>query len=70
MLEAKNIRDGKLADAGDVAKDGYDALIKGDDMVVSGFKNKMQVAMSNIMPDEIVAENVHKQQAPKDKRNK
>ena len=66
MLEAKNIQEGKLADAADVAKDGYEALMKGDDMVVSGFKNKMQVAMSNIMPDEMVAAKVHHQQAPKE----
>ena len=58
MLDAKIVQEGKLADAADVAKDGYDALMRGDDMVVSGFKNKVQVAMSNVMPDEMVAENV------------
>ena len=67
MLEAKNVQEGKLADASDVAKDGYEALMKGDDMVISGFKNKMQVAMSNIMPDEMVAEKVHHQQAPEER---
>ncbi|MEO5892956.1 MAG: SDR family oxidoreductase [Ferruginibacter sp.] len=65
MLEAKNIKDGKLADPADVAKDGYKALMDDDDMVVSGFANKVQVAMSNLTPDAIVAEQVHKQQAPK-----
>ena len=40
MLDAKNILDGKLADAADIAKDGYDALMKGDNMVISGFKNR------------------------------
>ena len=66
MLDAKNVKEGKLADPADVAKDGFDALMRGDDMVVSGFKNKMQVAMSNIMPDETVAPSVHKQQEPKE----
>ncbi len=66
MLAAKNVQDGKLADASEVAQDGYDALMKGDDMVVSGFKNKMQVAMGNILPDETVANKVYKQQAPKE----
>jgi len=66
MLDAKNVKEGKLADPADVAKDGFDALMRGDDMVVSGFKNKMQVAMSNIMPDETVAHSVHKQQEPKE----
>ncbi len=64
MLEAKNIKGKELDDAAKVAKDGYEALMKGDDMVISGLKNKAQVAMSNFMPDSMVAENVHKQQEP------
>jgi len=64
MLDAKNVREGKLADAADVARDGYEALMRGDDMVISGFGNKMQVAMSSILPDSMVAANVHKQQEP------
>ncbi len=62
MLDSKAVKDGKLADASKVAEDGYKALMRGDDMVVSGFKNKIQVAMSNILPDRIVAESVHQQQ--------
>ena len=69
MLKAKNVQDGKLADAADVARDGYKALMKGDDKVVSGFGNKVQVALSNVMPDEQVANMVHKQQAPKETSN-
>jgi hypothetical protein len=49
-----------------VAKDGFDALMSGDDKVVSGLKNKAMVTMNNIMPDSAVAENMYKQQAPKD----
>ena len=64
MQEAKNVQEGELADPADVAKDGYGALMEGKDMVISGFKNKVQVAMSNITPDSAVAEKVHKQQAP------
>jgi hypothetical protein len=41
--------------------------MSGDDKVVSGFKNKMQVGMSNIMPDDMVAEKMYKQQEPVDK---
>lgn len=37
---------------------------EGDDKVVSGFKNKMQVAMSNVMPDTMVADQLKKQQEP------
>jgi short-subunit dehydrogenase len=64
MLDAKNVKEGKLADAAGVAKDGYDALMRGDDMVVSGFMNKIEVAMSNILPDSTAAKQVHKQQKP------
>jgi short-subunit dehydrogenase len=65
MMQSKIVQDmNKLSDPADVAMDGYNALMNGDDMVVSGLKNKMQVAMSNIMPDEIVAENMYKQQEP------
>jgi short-subunit dehydrogenase len=64
MLDSKAVVEGKLADASKVAEDGYNALMRGDDMVISGLKNKMQVAMSNIMPDRVVAETVHQQQKP------
>jgi short-subunit dehydrogenase len=64
MLESKVVQEGHLGDAADVAKDGYDALMAGKDMVVSGFKNKVQVAMSNIMPDSVVANNMRKTQEP------
>jgi short-subunit dehydrogenase len=64
MQDSKMVREGKLANAEKVAKDGYEALMKGDDMIVSGLKNKMQVAMGNILPDDVVAESVNKQQAP------
>jgi short-subunit dehydrogenase len=64
MENAKNIREGKLDSAEDVARDGYRALMAGDDKVVSGFKNKMQVAMSNITPDATLADMMKKKQAP------
>ena len=43
MLEAKNIKGKTLDDPEKVAKDGYDALMKGDDKVISGFSNKIQL---------------------------
>lgn len=66
MLNAKIVAEGKLADPADVAKDGYEALMKGKDMVVSGFKNKVQVAMGNLIPDTKLAAKVHEQQRPVD----
>ena len=67
MTESKAVQDkSKLSDPADVAKDGYNALMKGDDKVVSGFKNKFQVAMGNITPDTMLANQTLKQQAPAD----
>lgn len=51
----------KLANPADVAQDGYNALMKGDDKVVSGFKNKVQVAMGNVMPDTTLADQMKEQ---------
>ncbi|MXV53172.1 SDR family NAD(P)-dependent oxidoreductase [Pedobacter sp. HMF7647] len=64
MLDSKIVQEGKLGDPAQVAKDGYDALMAGEDKVISGMKNKMQVAMSNVTPDSAVAEMMHKQQEP------
>jgi len=64
MVDSKMVQENELADPAGVAKDGYDALMSGDDKVVSGFKNKAQVAMSNMTPDEMLANKMKKKQAP------
>jgi short-subunit dehydrogenase len=65
MQESKAVQDeSKMADPADVAKDGYEALMAGKDMVISGFKNKMQVAMGAVTPDEAQAKQMAKQQEP------
>lgn len=64
MNASKVVQGGKLADAATVAKDGYEALMNGDDKVVSGLKNKIQVAMTNITPDSRAADMMKKQQEP------
>lgn len=69
MESSKVVQEGELGDPAKVAKDGYDALMAGEDMVISGFKNKVQVAMSNIIPDHMVADNIKKMQEPKDKKS-
>lgn len=69
MLDSKAVQDkSKMASPADVAKDGYNALMKGDDKVVSGFKNKMQTAIGNVLPDTVLAEQVRKQQEPVDEK--
>jgi len=69
MNESKIVQEGKLADAKEVAEDGYKALMDGDDMVISGMKSKMQVAMSNMTPDAKAADNMKKMQEPVDRDN-
>lgn len=69
MQDAKIVQEGKLDDPAKVARDGYEALMAGKDSVVSGLKNKMMVAMSNLMPDSTDANNMKKQQAPAEKRS-
>ncbi|WP_226163470.1 hypothetical protein [Hymenobacter terricola] len=64
MTRAKNVAEGQAAPAAGVAQDGYKALMAGEHRVISGFKNKAQVTASNIIPNELVAANVHKQSAP------
>ena len=65
MLESKAVQDkSKLSDPAKVAKDGYDALMSGDDKVVSGMKNKIETALGNLMPETAIAEQVRKQQEP------
>jgi hypothetical protein len=67
MLNSKAIKDKELADPAEVAQDGFDALMSGKDMVISGLKNKMQMAMSNVIPDDMLAAQMKKQQEPADK---
>lgn len=43
-------------DPADVAKDGFDAMMKGDAEVVSGWKNKVQTTIANVTPSEVLAE--------------
>lgn len=66
MQESK-ILDSGLSDPAKVAKDGYEALMSGDDKVISGFKNKMMVGMSNVMPESTVAAQMNKMQEPREK---
>lgn len=54
----------KKDDAADVAKVGFDAMMKGEGDVVSGFKNKMQVAMSGVMSEDSLAEQGRKINEP------
>lgn len=69
-MQDSKIVQGKLDDPAKVARDGYDALMSGDDKVISGFKNKAEVAMMNAMPEETVAKQTKKMQEPVSKEKK
>lgn len=69
FFKRANLMDTKIGqekkdDPADVAKLGYDAMLKGDDAVIYGFKNKAQVAMSRVLPAETMAEQHRKQTEP------
>ncbi len=63
MLDTK-VGQQKKDDPADVAKTGFDAMMKGEGDVVSGFKNKVQVAMSGVMSEDRLAEQGRKINEP------
>ena len=54
----------KKEDPADVAKTGFDAMMRGDGDVVSGWQNKLQSAIANITPAGVLAEQHRKMAAP------
>lgn len=67
MQNSKIVQDkSSLSNAADVAKDGYNALMAGTDKVVSGFKNKVMVAVGNVTPETTLAHMMNEQQKPVD----
>jgi uncharacterized protein len=64
-MQDSKILDTKLSDPKKVAKDGYDALMKGDDKIVSGFKNKVMVGLGSVMPESAAAAQMNKMQKPR-----
>lgn len=55
LLDTK-VGQAKKDDAADVARVGFDAMMRGDGDVVSGWKNKLQSAIANITPAGVLAE--------------
>ncbi len=51
-------------DPADVAKTGFDAMMRGESSVVHGMKNKLQVAMSGVVPKDALAEQHRKMAEP------
>jgi uncharacterized protein len=55
MLDTKVGQEEK-DDPADVAKAGFEAMMKGEGDVVSGWRNKLQTTMANVTPAEMLAE--------------
>ena len=59
MLNTKEYKENYVGDPADVAKTGYDALMKGEEKVVaSNAKNTMMTHMANVMPDSMITQNM------------
>jgi short-subunit dehydrogenase len=50
------VGEGKKDDPAMVAKTGFDAMMRGDGDVVSGWKNKLQSAVANVLPASVTAQ--------------
>jgi uncharacterized protein len=55
MLDTKVGQEEK-DDPADVAKAGFEAMMKGEGDVVTGWRNKLQTTMANVMPSDMLAE--------------
>jgi len=61
MMDTK-VGQAEKDDAAQVAKTGFDAMMRGDGDVVSGWKNKLQAAVAAVTPSGALAE-MHRKQA-------
>jgi len=61
LMDTK-IGQSKKDDPADVARQGYDAMMRGDGDVVTGWMNKLQSAIANVTPAAVLAE-MHRKKA-------
>lgn len=63
MMDTKVGR-GEKDDPADVADSGFRAMLDGESGVVTGWQNKLQVALSKVLPETVMAEQHAKKAAP------
>lgn len=63
-MENTKVGKSKKDDPADVAKTGFDAMMKGEGDVVHGLKNKIQAATAAITPQSMLAEQHRKMAEP------
>lgn len=64
MMDTKVGTDPDKADPAKVAQAGFEAMMKGEAGVVSGFSNKIQAAMAHLLPASMLAEQHRKMARP------
>ncbi|HEY1963069.1 MAG TPA: SDR family NAD(P)-dependent oxidoreductase [Rhizomicrobium sp.] len=69
FFERADLMDTKIGqqekdDPAEVARLGYEAMKTGDDAIITGWKNKIQVAIAKVLPATAVAEKHRKQTEP------
>jgi short-subunit dehydrogenase len=64
MLDTQ-IGQSEKSDPADVARIGFEAMMRGDGDVVAGLKNKLQVAAARVTPSAVLAEQHRKMAEPK-----
>jgi short-subunit dehydrogenase len=63
MLDTK-VGHAEKDDPADVARVGFEAMMRGDGDVVSGWKNKVQTAVASVTPAAMLAEQHRKKAEP------
>jgi uncharacterized protein len=63
LMDTK-IGQSKKQPADEVAKVGFDAMMRGDGEVVSGWQNKLKAAIAHVLPNAVLAEMHAKKTAP------
>ena len=58
MMKTELVKNGGFADPKDVARDGYDSLMKGDDHIVTPVKDKIMTTIGKFLPDRTTVERV------------
>jgi len=61
-MDDTKVGQSEKSDPADVARDGWDALMAGEDNTVSGVMNKLQVASAGVLPQSVTAE-MHRKMA-------
>ncbi|WP_404339399.1 SDR family NAD(P)-dependent oxidoreductase [Sphingomonas sp. MMS12-HWE2-04] len=54
-MDDTKVGQSEKSDPADVAKDGWDALMAGKDTIISGWRNKLQVAAAGVLPQSVPA---------------